>query len=203
MSVRIVQNFRGMHAGILHPADRHRDVLAETLSKLGLTIAMMVPADMAAVSSPPPSATDVLFFDADAPDGLTIANCATDVPLVAIVGMETPSRLQRAFELAPSAILHKPLRPTGIYTALYFAVNEHHRRQALIARAAELQARHGARRFVIKAVLALTAQHGIDDDQAYRMLRRESMQQRLTVEELAVRMLAGGSLSAGRKVMRA
>ena len=35
------------------------------------------------------------------------------------------------------------------------------------------------------------------------MLRRESMQQRLTVEELAVRLLAAGPFASARKGLRA
>jgi AmiR/NasT family two-component response regulator len=120
-----------------------------------------------------------------------------------VLGLETPSRLQRALDLAPSALLHKPLRSTGIYTTLFFAVNEYRRRQELVTRLADLEARHSARRFVVKAVLALAARYGIDDDQAYCMLRRESMQQRLTVEELAVRLLATDPRASARKVLRA
>ena len=48
----------------------------------------------------------------------------------------------------------------------------------------------GARRFVIKAILQLVEAHGIDDEEAYRRLRRESMRQRVTVEELAVQLVA-------------
>ena len=33
-------------------------------------------------------------------------------------------------------------------------------------------------------------QRGVDDEQAYRLLRKESMRQRVTVEELAIRLLA-------------
>ncbi len=150
-----------------------------------------------------PQLTDVLFFDADAPDGLTIANCTTARPPGCHSRNGNSEPISTRVRTRAIGDLAQAASPDRHLYALYFAVNEHHRRQALIARAADLQARHGARRFVIKAVLALAAQHGIDDDQAYRMLRQESMQQRLTVEELAVRMLAGGALSTGRKVMRA
>jgi AmiR/NasT family two-component response regulator len=114
----------------------------------------------------------------------------TPVPLVAVIGLETPSRLQRAFELGPSAVLHKPIRSSGIYSALFFAINEHRRRSAALQRLRDMEGRRGARRFVHKALLQLMQEHGLDDEQAYAMLRKESMRQRLTVEELAVRMLA-------------
>ena len=52
-----------------------------------------------------------------APSGGTTA-------LVAVIGHETPSRLQRAYELEPSAFLMKPIRPSGVFTAVYFAAND-------------------------------------------------------------------------------
>jgi AmiR/NasT family two-component response regulator len=203
MSARVVQNFRGMRAGILLAPDRNREILIETLARLGLDTSVVDPAADSAASGDPLGRVDILFFDGDAPDG-ALAACGTfAVPLVAVLGLETPSRLQRALDLAPSALLHKPLRSTGIYTTLFFAINEYRRRQDLADHLADLKARHGARRFVIKAVLALAAQHGIDDDEAYCMLRRESMQQRLTVEELAVRLLATGPFGSAKKGLRA
>ena len=115
------------------------------------------------------------------------------MPLVVIVGLETPSRLQRAFELGPSAVLHKPIRSSGIYSALFFAINEHSRRADALERLKAMEGRRGARRFVHKALLQLMQEHGIDDEQAYSLLRKESMRQHLTIEELAIRMLAVGN----------
>ena len=44
-----------------------------------------------------------------------------------MIGHESPSRLQQAFELLPSAFLLKPVRPSGVYTAIFFAINGHAR----------------------------------------------------------------------------
>ena len=69
-------------------------------------------------------------------------------------------------------------------------MNEHRRRSEALERLRDMEGRRGARRFVHKALLQLMHEHGIDDEQAYSLLRKESMRQRLTVEELAVQMLA-------------
>jgi AmiR/NasT family two-component response regulator len=199
---RPVQNFRGMKVAVLHADDRNRAVLADTLAKFGVSTLLLDPQDSEAVPAGLCDSVDMLFFDADAPDD-ALAACAgrpTPIPLVAMLGLETPSRLQRAFELGPCALLHKPIRPTGIYTALFFAANEHRRRQELEARLAEVEARHEARRFVIKAVMSLAERHGVDDEEAFRMLRREAMQQRLTVEELAIRIVARAPQGPTRKL---
>jgi AmiR/NasT family two-component response regulator len=112
------------------------------------------------------------------------------VPLIVLVGLESPSRLQRAFDLGPSAFVHKPIRSSGIFSALFFAMNEHARRAEMLERLRAMERRRGSRRFVHKALMQLMSQHGIDDEEAYTLLRKESMSQRLTVEEMAVRILA-------------
>lgn len=194
MNRRLVQNFRGVRAAVLHPPDRNQQLLLETLTRLGVRAVAFDPAGGPEAVADLPDSADLVLFDADtgAAELLPWPAGTAPVPLIAVVGLETPSRLQRAFELVPAAVLHKPIRPTGIYSALFFAANEHKRRQETAELLRSLAARHGARRFVFKAVLQLMQRFGIDDEQAYRMLRKESMRQRLTVEELATRILAAG-----------
>jgi AmiR/NasT family two-component response regulator len=98
--------------------------------------------------------------------------------------------LQRTFELEPSAILYKPLRSTGIYSALFFATNEHRRRHEVTQKMQLLEGRHRSRRFVTRAIVDLMRDRGIDDEEAFQLLRKESMRRRLTIEEYAVRLAA-------------
>jgi AmiR/NasT family two-component response regulator len=191
MTRRLRQNFSRLHAAVIHVADRNRAVIAETLAKLGLAVSL-ADLDDAAECERLIGGADVIFVDADMPEvpGLQVGVEITPVPLIAIIGLETPSRLQRAFEFGPTAVLHKPIRSSGIYSALFFAMNEHRRRGELLERLRDMEGRRGARRFVHKAVLQLMQEHGVDDEQAYSMLRKQSMRQRQTIEELALRMVA-------------
>ena len=192
MTRRLRQNFSGMRATILQAADRNRTVLMETLTKLGLEVSPVDPAAEPNALKAALTRADIVFFDADIreapqlPSGVDLA----PMPLVVIIGLETPSRLQHAFELGPSAILHKPVRSSGVYSALFFAVNEHGRRAEALARLKGLEDRRGARRYVHKALLHLMRERDLDDEAAYALLRKESMRQRVSVEELAMRMLA-------------
>ena len=182
---RPLQNFRGCHALIVHPADQNRLVLETTLTRLGLAVTALDPpgGDTSAGDARP----DVVFLDVD--DASHPPWAEGEVPLVAMIGHESPSRLQRAFELQPSAFLLKPVRPSGVYTAIFFAINGHARDRQIARTVASLEGRHRARRIVTKAVLLLMQRHGVDDDEAYRRLRKESMRQRVTVEDLSNRIL--------------
>ena len=191
----LIKNFRGMRVAILHTPDRNRQIIADTLSKLGLSPTVIDPQGGSVDVESLLRSSDLLFFDADAPElsASFVSGCEFPIPTVAVLGLETPSRLERTLLLQPSALIHKPVRATGIYTAVFFAINQYRQNSALKAKLTDLETRHSSRRFVIKAVLKLIDQYGVDDDEAYRILRRESMQRRLMVEEFAIRFLAAGS----------
>lgn len=191
MTRRPRQNFSGSRAVLFHGLDRNRDALAEALVRLGLQVSCFEPGVEEASFSAAIAEADVFFFDGDCAETPSLPWADNPpIPIVATVGLETPGRLHRAFELGASAILHKPIRSSGIYAALFFAFNEHRRWTELWSRLTELESRHSARRFVQKAVLRMMDDHDCDDEEAYRLLRKESMRQRITVEELAVRILA-------------
>lgn len=182
---RPLQNFRGMHALILHGADPNGTVLERTLARLGLTVSAVDPATLDPIGADLADDADIVFVDADT-WSMPQPPCAPGrLPLVSIIGHETPSRLQRAFDMRPTAFLLKPVRPNGVFTSVFFAVNEHRRRVELDAEMRSLWERHSARRFVTKAVLLLMEQHRIDDEEAFRRLRRLSMSQRRTIEDLS------------------
>jgi AmiR/NasT family two-component response regulator len=205
MSRPVIQNFRGLRGVVLHGADRNRSVLTETLTRLGLKVDAADPLDGAAVVRDAVKDAQLILFDADFVE--TVAQSWASepalVPLIAIIGLEAPGRLLRAFELEPTAVIHKPLRSTGIYSALFFAVNEHRRRQDLTQKVRELEGRHRSRRFVTRAIVQMMQTRGIDDDQAYRLLRKESMRRRLTIEEFAVQVLATDQVHRVTKVREA
>jgi two-component system, response regulator / RNA-binding antiterminator len=196
MTRRPIQNFRGLCAAALCPDDRNRAVLTETLAKLGLKLQTADPLEGIAPLTTALQGADFVFFDADLVEavGFCWHDESPSRPVIAIVGLEAPGRLQRAFDFGLASTLHKPLRSTGIYSALFFAANEHRRRQELILKMQALEARHRGRRFVTRAIVLLMQQQDVDDDQAYRLLRQESMRLRMTIEELAVHLVAGQPL---------
>ena len=200
MTRRPRQNFSGLRAVLFHRPERNREVLAETLGRLGLEVSVLGPADEEQAASDAVRRADILFFDADIADTPRLPWTGTpDIPIVAVIGLEAPGRLHRAFDLGASAIIHKPLRSSGIYSALFFAYNKHRQLIEMAEQVKSLEARHGARRFVQKAVMQLMAQYRCEEEEAYRRLRVESMRQRLTVEEFAVRVLADRPRRMGGK----
>lgn len=188
---RPIQNFRGCSALLVMAEDRNGQSLKVTLGKLGITCHHFDPQGPAADLKSSMASADMAFIDTDMLDAQFVPVIAgAALPVVAVIGIESPSRLQRAFDIEPSAVLMKPVRSNGVYTALYFAFNERQRRQQLLGKLSTIQERQAARRIVVKAILHLMQGFGFDDEEAYRHLRKESMAKRIPVEELAAQILS-------------
>jgi AmiR/NasT family two-component response regulator len=178
----VIQNFRGVRALVVHPADANRDVLVATLRRLGLLVATAEPGTDAPRGA---DGFDLVFFDADeGPAGATLPQPEA-VALVALIGSEAPGRLGRVVRQRCAAHLMKPVKASGVFAAVFLAMNEFAARQREAREREALAQRLAGRRLVTKAILAMMAGDGIDDDEAYRRLRRDSMRRRLPIEQIA------------------
>ena len=180
--MRDLTTFRGARALVIHPADANTDILVRTLKQLGLLVAEVGSDNEAAILGARGDC-DILFYDADQTPVAMLGAGAPDVPHVALIGHEVPSRLARVARQRCCGFLLKPVRATGVFSALYLAFSEAAERAALVER-------QRGRRFVVKATLLLARERGMDDEAAFRWLRRESMQRRVPVERVAEEMVA-------------
>jgi AmiR/NasT family two-component response regulator len=183
MSRTILKNFRGLRALVIMAQDSGRDTLARTLVRLGLevTVSTTPPAADAA-----PAPFDIVFFDADeGTDTALDASGLADLPLIALIGSEAPSRLARVIRHRAASHILKPVRSSGIFTALALAVNEHAVRMAHRQEVLALQRRLNGRRVVTRALLQLITRYGLSEEDAYDWLRREAMERRIPMEDMA------------------
>ncbi|MCX4194325.1 ANTAR domain-containing protein [Methylobacterium organophilum] len=184
---RLIQNFSGAQALLIAPPSTATDVLASTLMKLGLTVASVVPAGEAPwldLESLDPE-HHIVVVDGDLPLPGLAASAVPDlppVPVVGLVGVEAPSRLKGLLQLGATGLLRKPIHGASVYAALFLAVNEHNRRRLLEERIARHEERRRGRRHVVKAILRLMQEYGLDDDAAYEALRRDAMRARQPLE---------------------
>jgi len=193
----IAQNFRGARALVVHADDANRETLAITLRRLGLLVALIEPGGEGPV--PGVEDCDVVFFDADEGLGGVFGEAAPpDAAYVAMIGVEAPGRLARVVRQRCAGYLMKPIRASGVFTALFISMNEFAQRRREARVRAAMADRLAGRRTVSKAVLRIMTDSGVDDDEAYRLLRRESMRRRMTIEALACERLAETPEEPGR-----
>lgn len=185
---RLVQNFSGMQAHLIVAPTTVSDTLVATLMKLGLTVASNMPAGDAHsvewAELEPERA--LVILDGDLPLPGTAASTVSDlppVPVLGLVGVEAPSRLKGLLQFGATGLLRKPIHGASVYAALYLTINEHQRRRALEEQLARHEERRRGRRHVVKAILRVMQERGLDDDAAFEILRRDSMRARLPLEQ--------------------
>ncbi|WP_425228853.1 ANTAR domain-containing response regulator [Sphingomonas sp.] len=193
---RLVQNFRGVRAVIVADPCAQLDSLVTTLGRLGLDVQRLPPADADGRFAALHEDRDVLFVDGDLADPVTVpmsaTGCLPRAPVIGLVGIEAPGRLRTIMGLGATALLRKPVHTAAVYSALYLCVNEHRRRRELERRIERQEMRLQGRRHVIRAAVQLAVRHGLDDDRAYAVLRRESMRARQSLEAYCASLAAGG-----------
>jgi AmiR/NasT family two-component response regulator len=183
---------RGRRALLVMRDEREISIMRRQLDRLGMTISELDPADPRS----PAEVVDVIVLDADIipikSDMAAVWN--TDTPIIALVGTETPSRLKWLLDLQPASFLIKPLRSAGLYTALVVAFDCAQRRNDELTRTERLEERVRARRIVSAAVLLVMRSQDISESDAFALIRRTAMRQRVTIEQLSADVVASGGL---------
>ena len=183
---------RGRRALMVIRDERESAIVRRQFDRLGMTIAEYDPADPRLPDEP----VDVIIVDADLiPIKSDVAALRkADTPIIALVGTETPSRLKWLLDLQPASFLIKPLRSAGLYTALVVAFDCAQRRTDQFTRTDRLEERVRARRIVSAAVLQVMRSRDLSESDAFALIRRTAMRQRVTIEQLSADVVASGGL---------
>nr|WP_316656079.1 ANTAR domain-containing protein [uncultured Gellertiella sp.] len=181
-------SFEGLRALILHRAHANTEALERQFARIGVTAHRIwpeiTPKDLA-------RGFDLLLFDADMGyDGqFPWAAGAAPVPAIALIGSEAPGRISWAVSHGADAQLLKPIGSSGVYSALVIATRAFERRRALEDRVETLAARLDNRELLAEAVAVLMVRHGIGANAAYNRLRRQAMETRMTMDDVALALL--------------
>jgi AmiR/NasT family two-component response regulator len=183
---------RGRRALLLMRDEREIAMLHRQLGRLGMTVLESDPGQIASAEG----SVDVIVLDAD---GIPIRGGPPmtrtfHAPIVALIGTETPSRLKWLLDLKPASFLVKPLRSSGIYTALVVAFDAAQRRSDEAAHVERLEDRIRSRRVVIAAVLHLMRSHALGEEEAFALIRQTAMRHRTTIEQLSAEIVALGGM---------
>ena len=183
---------RGRRALMVMRDEREISIVRRQLSRLGMAISEHDPAE----PPTPNQAVDVILMDADAipikSDQATLWK--GNVPIIALIGTETPSRLKWLLDLRPASFLIKPLRSAGLYTALVVAFDSAQRRVDDAAHIEKLEDRIRSRRVVFAAVLQIMRAHGMSETDAFTLIRQTAMRHRTTIEVLSAEIIKAGGM---------
>jgi AmiR/NasT family two-component response regulator len=186
---RLLQNVSGMRAIVITDHAASVDVLTTALDRLSVAVDR---ADIAESIAAIDVATvrkerDVIFIDGDIIDGaalpLSEIGGLPPAPVIGLVGVSAPSRLKALMRTGASAFLRKPIHGAAVYPALFVGINEHRRQGYLESLLLDQERRRRGRRDVVKAIIRTMSEYGVDDDEAYDLLRRHCMKARQTMED--------------------
>jgi AmiR/NasT family two-component response regulator len=183
-----IPNFRGYHAVVTHREDNNLILLVQRLRQLGLQVVSVWPP-----SQDLPLHTDVVFFDADEgwDDRFSWLIARAPIPLIAVIGSEAPGRLEWTIAQGPSAYLVKPIQSTGVFTALVMGFSNLHRFSELKAEKEKANSRLKSRPTVFRALLTLMDHFGLEEEEAFSLLRSGSMVRRQSIETMSTSIASG------------
>lgn len=167
--------------------ERELSTIHRQLNRLGVRIAPWE-------NNAPSPHVDVILLDADLflIESTPVLPIDPAIPVVALIGIETPSRLKWLLDLKPASFLIKPIRSAGLYSALVMAFGIAQQRAQANERIKHLETRVRSRRLVIAAILYLMENRKLTESAAFALIRRTAMQRRTTIEELSAEIVAGG-----------
>ena len=174
--------FANWRAVVLHRPHPFTDALRRQLELLDIRVRQVWPQ-----LDDSDADADVVFFDADTghdgqfpwPAGYA------PMPMIALIGSETPGRVEWALAQGANSHLLKPIGSTGAYSALLIAAHAYENARTQAEDIRSLQHRINRRPVVVRAILKLMEAGEADEAAAMKRLRAIAMDWRITIEEAA------------------
>ena len=179
---------------ILHRPHTTTDGLVRQLTQIGIDADSVWPELPFGFNSAP---YGIMFFDADMGHDAQFPweACLAPMPSIALIGSEAPGRIAWAMKRGADAHLLKPIAGGGVFSALLIARDAFARRQQLRDEIAGLRRRLDHREALAEATALLMSSERLSAADAYRALRRLAMDERLSIEDMAVQLIANGQIA--------
>ena len=174
--------------------------LAEMLGALGYQVVGQAGDGDQAVALARKLRPDVVFLDVAMPvrDGLSAAAeivAAKLAPVVMVTAFSQAEVVAKAAAAGALGYLVKPFGASDLTPAIELAVARWAQLQELESQVENLQERVAAREVVDRAKTRLQSELGLSEAAAFGWLRQQAMDERLTLAEVAARVLAGPKIN--------
>ncbi len=179
----ILRDLRSLRVCVFHPRDQDGADLTRQLERIGCQVQAFWPP-----LPELPEDVDVVFM-ALSPDmgdaDVSWHHPDDDVLVIAVIAYENPTVIEAVLRLGAIATVASPVRSFGLLSVLVLARELHGSLRKQKKRITQLEAKLQGVRHIAEAQEILCAQHRISKDDAYRMIREQAMQKRITAEEIA------------------
>lgn len=194
-----VRTLRDLNIAVVHPFDRTAEELRQQLSRIGCVHDAFWP--------PPKTLAekyDVVFVDMAEGSAkylrAMITRARAELPtIIAIVGYENPSVLAQLSEIGAHGILTKPLRAIGVMSAIVMARQCWSEQNALREENEKIRRKLETMQTISDAKRILMQHHGVDDREAYEIIRKHAMSRRTTTVEIAQAIITADDMLSNLK----
>jgi len=179
----LLRDLRSLQVVVFHPDDADGQELISQLHRIGCQVRAFWPPQERL-----PEDTGLIFF-AVRPDGLAMepAWLRRDPvpPVIAVVNYENPIIIEAVLRLNAQGIVASPVKSFGLLSAAAVALSQAERSCERERYVAKLEQRLASLRKIAKAKSILMQSRSIGEEEAYRLIREQSMAKRVTTEEIA------------------
>lgn len=134
---------------------------------------------------------DVILLDMDHPHRDIIESCVSqfDLPTVLFTQNSQKDMIKSAIDAGITAYIVDGIDPAKLDSILEISIEQFKKHKKLLADLKETQNKLADRKDVEKAKVLLMQLHQLTEDQAFQLLRKNAMSHRMTIGEMARRLL--------------
>jgi AmiR/NasT family two-component response regulator len=182
-TTQLLRDLRTLRVIVFHPNDQDGQDIIRQLQRIGCQVqAFWPPAERL------PEDADLVFL-AVRPEtaalNLPWINSAQKPPLIAVVDYENPTTIEAMLKFSVNGVVASPVKSFGLLSAIVVARQIAAREAEQSKQIERLDQRLAGIRRLTKAKTILMEQRGINEEQAYEIIREQAMAKRVTTEEIA------------------
>lgn len=134
---------------------------------------------------------DVILLDMDHPQRDILESCVSqfDLPTVLFTKNTNKDIIKNAIDAGVTAYIVDGLDPSRLDTILEISIEQFKKHKKLESELKDAKIKLADRKDIEKAKVLLMQLHGLSEDTAFQMLRKNAMSHRMTIGEMARRLL--------------
>lgn len=183
LTPEFVKQLRMKRIAVVHPNDDDGGALIQQLQRIGCQVQAFWP--------PPrslPDNIDVVFLAVQptaGPQSLEWLQVCPGAVIIAVIGYENPTVFNEMLLCGASGVLTSPVRTTGVVSTLVMTLATGEEVKSLRKRVERLEQKLASVNQLNEAKSILMRTRGLNDADAYRIIREQAMKKRVPTEEIA------------------
>ncbi len=179
----LLRDLRSLRVTVFHPNDEDGIDIIRQLQRIGCQVQAFWPPNERL-----PEDTDLVFL-AVRPEtanmSLPWTNAERRPPVIAVLDYENPTTIEAMLKFCVNGVVASPVKSFGLLSAIVVARQIAEREADQQKQIQRLDQRLAGIRRLTKAKTILMETRGINEEQAYEIIREQAMAKRVTTEEIA------------------